>query len=132
MVGKNKDNYTKPAYQLFLDDYRDNLKKCERSNAKKVIKEGALAWSDLKTKALKYKYQTAIEKLNYYNEKAEKLRNAKINTNKKTTEELYEKYYVDFDNEDVFPDNDTDLDDRLDKQFMYSVAHPGCESTPYD
>ena len=129
MVGKNKDNYTKSAYQLFLDDYRYSLKKYERSNAKKVIKDGALSWCDLKTNALKCKSKTAIEKLNYYNEKAEKMRNAKININEPIEKDI-EDYYVDFD--DIFIDDDTELDNRLNKQYMYLVSHPGSETTPYD
>lgn len=46
MVGTKKENYTEPVYQLFLDDYRNTLSEEERSNAKKVITDGALARSE--------------------------------------------------------------------------------------
>ena len=178
MVGKNKKNYTKPAYQLFLDDFRTKLSKKERSNSKKVIKDGALAWSNLKKKAKK-KSKVAIEKLNKYKEEAEMLRNVKITKKKEFSDDevvqesdddesddnesdddesdddesdddesdddesdddesddvVYD-YYVDFDLKAALDKygiaDDKELDYKLEKQYMYMVAHPGADSTPYD
>lgn len=122
MVGK----YTKNAYQLFLDDFRNNLSKSERSNAKKVIKDGASAWSDLKNDALNKKNQSSIDTLDRYKEEARKLKLTK--NDDEYNEYVY--YVVDFDFDDDL--SDPGLDERLEKQQLYMIAHPGADSTPYD
>ena len=125
MVGKH--SYTKNAYQLFLDDFRNNLNKSERSNAKKVIKEGALAWSNLKNDAVNNKNQLSIDKLDRYKEEARKL---KLTKNDIYNNNDYDYYLVDFDDDDDL--SDQELDERLEKQQLYMIAHPGADSTPYD
>ena len=126
MVGKSKQNYTKNAYQLFLDDFRNNLSEKERSDARKVIKDGAFAWSELKNDAINKKNQSSIKKLDGYREAAKNLKLIK------NDEVIDYDYYVDpndFNDKDHF---DSDLDEKLDKQILYMIAHPGAESTPYD
>ena len=129
MVGKSKQKYTKNAYQLFLDDFRDNLSEKERSASRKVIKDGAFAWSELKNDAIYKKNQSSIKKLNGYKEAASEL---KLNKNENENEVTDYDYYVDpndFDDNDHF---DSKLDEKLEKQILYMIAHPGAESTPYD
>lgn len=124
MVGK----YTKNAYQLFLDDFRNNLSKSERSNAKKVIKDGASAWSDLKNDALNKKNQSSIDTLYRYKEEARKLKLTKNEDEYNDEYNEYDYYVVGFD-DDL---SDPELDERLEKQQLYMIAHPGADSTPYD
>ena len=127
MVGKSKQNYTKNAYQLFLDDFRNGLNQKERSDPRKVIKDGAFAWSELKNDAINKKNQSSIKKLDGYKEAAKKLKLTKNDHEVKDYD-----YYVD---PNDFVDNDhfdSKLDEKLDKQILYMIAHPGAESTPYD
>jgi hypothetical protein len=132
MVGKSKQNYTKNAYQLFLDDFRNGLNEKERSDARKVIKDGAFAWSELKNDAINKKNQSSIKKLNGYKEEAKNLKLTKNDEEKDEEDNQDYHYYVDpndFNNNDHF---DSKLDEKLDKQILYMIAHPGAESTPYD
>ena len=43
----NETKRTKSGYQLFLDDFRKDLSKEERSNVGKVAKDGSAQWADM-------------------------------------------------------------------------------------
>ena len=70
------------------------------------------------------KNQSSIDTLDRYKEEARKL---KLTKNGDEYSD-FDYYVVDFD-DDL---SDPELDERLEKQQLYMIAHPGADSTPYD
>ena len=76
---------TKSGYQLFLDEFRKDLTKEERSNVGKVAKDGSAQWREMNEDAKQPYLDLAIKLKNAQNDSSDESKNTpKKNTVKKS------------------------------------------------